>query len=353
MDLEALGFDEWYREKQTQAKSPDWIPARVTAVDRDSYLIRNGSGEVRSELAGNFMYTAQSGVDLPCVGDWVYVQYYDAETFAIIYDLLPRKSLLRRKMSGKTIDYQMIAANIDVAFILQSCDANFNIHRLERYLVMVKDGHVEPRLILTKCDLVDDQELNHLASVVREARVDCPILPISNRTGTGIEELQRMLENGKTYCFLGSSGVGKTTTVNQLIGQALFDTQAVRDYDGKGRHTTARRQLIILEQGAMLIDTPGMRELGTIGMSSGIDQSFIDIAEMSTGCKFTDCTHTTEDGCVLLTALHEGQLSKARYDSYLKLNTESEYHELSYIEKRKKDKKFGRFIKTSLKQNRK
>ena len=183
MELEALGFDEWYRGKQTQGRSPDWTPARVTAVDRDSYLIRNGNSEVRAELAGNFMFNAETGMDMPCVGDWVYVQYYDAETFAIIHDLFPRKSLLRRKMSGKTIDYQMIAANIDVAFILQSCDANFNIHRLERYLVMVNDGHIEPRLVLTKCDLVDAQELQRLVSVVREARIDCPIIPISNTDG--------------------------------------------------------------------------------------------------------------------------------------------------------------------------
>jgi ribosome biogenesis GTPase / thiamine phosphate phosphatase len=353
MELEALGLDEWVREKQTQGRSPDWTPARVTAVDRDSYLVRNGSSEIRSELAGNFMFNAQTGMDLPCVGDWVYVQYYDAGTFAIIYDLFPRKSLLRRKMSGKTIDYQMIAANIDVAFILQSCDANFNIHRLERYLVMVNDGHIAPVLVLTKCDLVDTQELHRLVSIIREARIDCPIVPISNSTGAGLEDLRQMLASGKTYCLLGSSGVGKTTTINRLTGQALLETQPVRDYDGKGRHTTTRRQLIVLEQGAMLIDTPGMRELGTIGMNSGIDQSFIDIAEMSMSCRFSDCTHTTEDGCALLAALQDGQLSKARYDSYLKLIGESEYHEMSYVEKRKKDKEFGKFIKNASKQFRK
>ncbi|MCL5254781.1 MAG: ribosome small subunit-dependent GTPase A [Gammaproteobacteria bacterium] len=350
MELNALGFDEWYREKLTQAKSPEWTPARVTAVDRDSYLIRNGDSDVRSELAGNFLFTAQSGMDMPCVGDWVFAQFYDKGTFAVIYDLFPRKSLLRRKMSGKTIDYQVIAANIDVAFILQSCDANFNIHRLERYLVMVNDGKIQSWLVLTKCDLVDPQELQRLMAVVREARIDCPIIPISNRTGFGLEELRGRLESGKTYCLLGSSGVGKTTTINQLIGQAVFDTQTVRDFDGKGRHTTTRRQLIVLEQGALLIDTPGMRELGTIGMSSGIDQSFIDIAEISMGCRFSDCTHTTEDGCALLAAVRDEILSKDRYDSYMKLMGESDYHEMSYVEKRRKDKEFGKFIKTVSKQ---
>jgi ribosome biogenesis GTPase len=214
MELKELGFDDWYREKLLHVKRNDCSLARVTAVDRDSYLVRNERNEIRCELAGNFMFLAHSGVDLPCVGDWVCVQYYNEGSFAIIYELLPRKTLLRRKTSGKIIDYQVIAANIDVAFILQSCDTNFNIHRLERYLVMVNDGQVEPRLILTKCDLANAQVLHQLISVVREAHIDCPILPISNRTGTGIEELRRMLEIGKTYCLLGSSGVGKTTTLN-------------------------------------------------------------------------------------------------------------------------------------------
>ncbi len=353
MDLEALGFDEYYRQKLAQARNPEWTPARVTAVDRDSYLIRNANGEVRAELAGNLLFSAQSAVDLPCVGDWVFAQFYDAGAFAIIYDLFPRKSLLRRKTQGKTVDYQMIAANIDTAFILQSCDANFNIHRLERYLVMVNDGQVEPRLVLTKSDLVQAQGLQRLVAAVREARIDCPILPISNNTSAGLAELREMLQPGKTYCLLGSSGVGKTTTLNQLVGQAQFNTQAVREYDGKGVHTTTRRQLIILEGGAMLIDTPGMRELGALGMSSGIDQSFIDIAEMSTACRFSDCTHTSEAGCALLGALQDGTLSRDRYESYLKLSGESNYHEMSYLEKRKKEKDFGKFVKNVKKHMRK
>lgn len=350
MELEKMGFDDWYREKQSQRKRPDCSPARVTAVDRDSYLIRNETDEIRAELAGNVLFTADSGIDLPCVGDWVLVQYYDAGTFAIIHEVLPRKSLLRRKTSGKQIGYQIIAANLDVAFILQSCDTNFNIHRLERYLVMVNDGHVEPRILLTKCDLPNTEELNHLISVVRNAHIDCSILPISNKSGTGIDELRKMLETGKTYCLLGSSGVGKTTTLNQLLGKNLFDTQEVRDFDGKGRHTTTRRQLIVLERGAMVIDTPGMRELGTIGMGNGIDQSFTDISDMAKDCRYADCTHTIEEGCSLLAALQNGTLTNDRYESYMKLIKESEYHEMSYTEKRKKDKDFGRYIKTVMKQ---
>jgi ribosome biogenesis GTPase / thiamine phosphate phosphatase len=350
MELEKLGFDDWYRGKLSQSKRPDCSPARVTAVDRDSYLIRNETDEIRAELAGNFLFTAESGSDLPCVGDWVLVQYYDAGTFAIIHDVFPRKSLLQRKTSGKQIDYQVIAANIDVAFILQSCDTNFNIHRLERYLVMVNDGHVEPRILLTKCDLLNTEELNHLISVVRNAHIDCSILPISNKSGIGIDELWKMLETGKTYCLLGSSGVGKSTTLNQLIGKDFFDTQDVREFDGKGRHTTSRRQLIVLDQGAMVIDTPGMRELGTIGMGNGIDQSFADISDMAKDCRFADCTHTIEEGCSILSAMEDGVLTKDRYESYIKLMKESEFHEMSYSEKRKKDKNFGRYIKSVMKQ---
>ncbi len=256
MELEKLGFDDWFREKLPQMKRTDCSTARVTAVDRDSFLIRNETGEIRAELAGNFLFNAESEMDMPCVGDWVSVQYYDDGIFAIIHELFPRKSLLRRKTSGKLINYQVIAANIDTAFILQSCDLNFNIHRLERYLVMVNDGRVKPNLLLTKCDLVDTGELDRLISVVRKAHINCAILPISNKMGTGLSELGQMMEAGKTYCLLGSSGVGKTTTLNQLIGQDQFGTQEVRLFDGKGRHTTTRRQLIVLGQGAMVIDTP-------------------------------------------------------------------------------------------------
>jgi ribosome biogenesis GTPase len=353
MNLKQLGFDDWFEEKQTRLLRSDCRPARISAVDRDSYLIRNESGEVRAELTGKFLFNANSGMEMPCVGDWVSVMYCNEGTFAVINDLLPRKTFLRRKTSGRAIDIQIIAANIDTAFILQSCDANFNIHRLERYLVMVNDGRIKPHLLLTKCDLMNASELDHLVSAVRQAHIDCPIHSISNRSGAGIAELRQMLEAGKTYCLLGSSGVGKTTTLNQLIGHEQFDTREVRDYDGKGRHTTTRRQLILMEQGAMVIDTPGMRELGTIGMGEGVDQSFLDITDLSSDCRFADCSHTSEEGCALLAALRDGRLSQERYDSYLKLSSESDFHEMSYVERRKKDKDFGRFIKTAKKQIRK
>jgi len=325
----------------------------VTAVNRDSYLVRNEHNEVLAELTGRLSFSADSNGEFPCVGDWVLVQYYNADTFAIIHGVFPRKSFLRRKSSGRKIDYQMIASNIDVAFIVQSCDVDFNIRRLERYLIMVNEGRIEPVLLLTKSDLVDPEKLEQRISSVRQSNINCRVLALSNKTGFGQNEVRQVLEEGKTYCLVGSSGVGKTTLLNYLIGKDLFETKTVRDHDGKGKHTTTRRQLIVLEQGAMLIDTPGMKELANIDASRGIDESFSDIRELSRSCHFTDCTHTSEIGCSVLLAVENGELSEDRYRSYLKLLNESEYYQMSYVEKRKKDREFGKFIKSAMKHHRK
>lgn len=354
MELEKLGFSTWFQDyfaKEMNKKAGS--PARITAVDRESYLIRNENHELRAELAGNLLFDVNSSMDLPCVGDWVIAQTYDDDTFAIISDVFPRKTVLRRKSSGRSVDYQAIAANIDTAFIVQTCDANLNIHRFERYLVMVNDGHVKPVILLTKSDLVNINEMNQMVELVHRANIQCPVLPISNKTGAGLDELHEYLEAGKTYCLLGSSGVGKTTLLNHLLGEDVFDTREVRPYDGKGRHTTSRRQLTLLDNGAMLIDTPGMRELGTIGMAGGIDQSFAEAAELALECRFTNCSHTREEGCALLAALEDGRLSRERYDSFMKLGSESSFHEMTYLEKRRKDKDFGRYIKQVKKQQKK
>lgn len=312
-------------------------------------MIRDADGDIPAELSGAFRFAAESSADLPCVGDWASVDLHDDRRLAIVHAIFPRKSLLQRKTPGRQIDYQLVAANVDVAFLVQSCDADFSLRRLERYLAMVHEAHIEPRMLLTKSDLLAPGEVERRIAAVRQTSPGLVVLAISNEIGTGLEDLGRMLEPGRTYCLLGSSGVGKTTILNHLAGRGSFATAPVRDYDGKGRHTTARRQLILLDSGAMLIDTPGMRELGAIGMSDGIDGSFADIVALAAGCRFTDCTHTQEAGCALQAAVERGDLDRGRYENYLQLTRESAFHEMSYLERRKKDREFGRMIKSAMK----
>lgn len=349
MELTTLGFNSWFEDRAGDIRQPGRSMARVTAVDRDAFLIRNQDGEIRAELAGKLRLTMQSAVDVPCVGDWVCVQLPSSGGPAIIHGVLPRRTFLRRKCPGKSVDFQMMAANIDVAFIVQGCQYDFNISRLERYLVMATDGHIEPQIILSKIDLIDAGERERLLDTIKKSGISAPVFWLSNATGSGVEEFRDRLAPGKTYCLLGSSGVGKTTLINRLMGREVFETRGVSG-TGEGVHTTARRQLLILDGGSMLIDTPGMRELGLLGTSDGMDATFRDIGNYATECRFPDCTHIHEPGCAVLMALKNGELTDDRYQNYLKLRKEVDYHGLSYIEKRKKDRAFGRFVKTTLKQ---
>lgn len=352
-ELENLGFNRWFQEKSKPSQIPGCRAARVTEVNRDSYLVRNEHSEVIAELTGSLMFSAESGMDLPSVGDWVFVQYHNENTFAVIHEIFPRKSFLRRKTAGKKIDYQLIASNIDVACIVQACDFDFNVRRLERYLVMVNEGGIEPVILLTKSDLLSPESIDQRISEIRNSNINSKIIILSNKTGLGQDHVRRILEAGKTYCLIGSSGVGKTSLLNHLVGRNLLDTKTVREQDGKGRHTTTRRQLILLDQGSMLIDTPGMRELGSIAVNSGIDGSFPDIAELSRNCLFNNCTHSNETGCAILEAIENGEVTRERYNSYFKLLSESRHYQMSYVEKRKKDKKFGQMIKSVMKHSRK
>ena len=349
MKLSDMGFDQWFQSHAGSLRQEGWDIARVSAVDRGSYLVRNETREVPAELAGKFYFQTGSPIDLPCVGDWVTVQYHSNDTAAIIHEVFPRKTFLRRKSAGEKVDFQMIAANIDAAFIVQSCHFDFNVRRMERYLVMAADGGVEPVIVLTKTDLITTEELEQKLAAIRSGSITARVLAVSNITGIGFDEFQQLLVPGRTYCLLGSSGVGKTTLINRLIGQDAFDTKAV-SATGEGRHTTARRQLIVLDQGSMLIDTPGMRELGLLGVSEGVNQGFEDIVRLSLNCRYANCGHTQETGCAVRAAVTSGALTEDRYSSYMKLRKESEYHELSYIDKRKKDKAFGRFIRSAKKQ---
>ncbi|MBI4720616.1 MAG: ribosome small subunit-dependent GTPase A [Chitinivibrionia bacterium] len=349
MELTNLGFDEWFERHSAALLKPGRRIARVTAVDRGAFLVRNQDAETYAELAGRLRFAAQSAIDLPCVGDWVGVQYHMSGGPAIIHCVMPRKTCLRRKCPGKTADFQMIAANIDVALIVQACEYDFNMRRLDRYLVMANEGHIEPRIVMSKTDLISPAELEGIIAQIKSTGISTQVLALSNTTGFGLDSIRRILSPGKTYCLLGSSGVGKTTLINRLIGREVFDTKEVSG-TGEGVHTTARRQLISLECGALLIDTPGMRELGLLGATAGVNEAFADFHELSLNCRFSDCTHTQEPDCAVLAAVESGNVSEERYHSYLKLRKEIAFHDLTYIEKRKKDKVFGRFIKSAKKQ---
>jgi ribosome biogenesis GTPase len=349
MKLEELGLDSESAQQAAALCGTDLAPARVTAVDRGRYLVRGEDGEIPAELTGKFLHLAESSAELPCVGDWVCVQVRDGGTQASIHHVLPRRTFLRRKAAGRDVEFQMIAANIDVAFIVQSCHFDFNLPRLERYLVMVRDGRIAPVVLLTKIDLVSPQEQQGLIESIHGIGVDVPIVCLSNVTGAGVDEVRKHLAPGKTCCLLGSSGVGKTTLINRLLGGDALATGEV-SHTGEGRHTTTRRQLIMLPNGAMLIDMPGMRELGLMGAGEGITDTFADIHALAAQCRYPDCTHGGEPGCAVRAAIERQELSEAHLRNYQKLRKESEFHDLSQQERRKKDRAFGRFLHNYKKQ---
>jgi len=338
MELIELGMDHWFADHANAMCGPGQRLARVTAVDRGQCIVSNEVGEVPAKATSAFMGAMQSASDMPCVGDWVCVEYPESDSAATIHRVLPRKSFLRRKSVGKSRKFQMIAANIDVAFIVQSCQYDFNLSRIERYLLMANEGQVEPVLLLTKTDLVSADALAQLMGSIRALGIRTKIIALSNVTGTGLDQVKEMMRCGKTYCLVGSSGVGKSTLINRLTGQETVKTGIV-SHSGEGRHTTVRRHLIVLAQGALFIDTPGMREIGIAVASEEMDDNFEDIVRLSPDCRFTNCGHSNEPGCAVLAAIADGTLQRERYRNYLKVKTESALHERSSVDKRRKGKK--------------
>ena len=318
--------------------------ARVAAQYRGKYRVLLNNKEFWAEVTGKIIYAALSQLDYPVVGDLVNIIELGDDN-AVIQDILPRNSILKRKAAGKD-EVQPIAANVDTAFIVQAIDRDFNLNRFERYLMIVKAGRIKPSIILNKIDLISKVELEEKISQVKERFQDIPVVTASAAENSGIEDLLKALKRGEMHCFVGSSGVGKSSLINRLLGKDVLKTIEISTSTKKGKHATTHRELFLLKNGSMVIDNPGMREVGVGDAGRAVADVFSDIAELAEGCKFTDCTHEHEAGCAVLSALKSGQLSEEQYSNYIKLKKESDHYAMSGLEKRRKDKNFGKMVKS-------
>ncbi|MGC9513269.1 MAG: ribosome small subunit-dependent GTPase A [Fidelibacterota bacterium] len=344
MNLEDLGYN-----KHLEAINRDGIPGdfevgRVIAEYKERYTVRTIHGEYQAEITGNLRYTATSREDFPAVGDWVELMVHDPD-FAIIHKVLPRHSVIKRQAVSQTGEVQVIAANIDVAFIVQAVDRDFNMNRLERYLTLCHTSKVSPVILLTKTDLIPENRLTGLIEEIQKRIENVPVLAVSNKTLEGHNLLLETIEKGKTYCLLGSSGVGKSTLLNHLSGKTIMKTNAISDSTRKGKHTTSHREMFFLDNGSIIIDNPGMREVGIADTGGGLETTFDRIVSYAYTCQFKDCTHIHETGCAVLEALEKGEIDEKAYENYLKLRREKAHFESSVAQKRKKEKQFGKVLK--------
>jgi ribosome biogenesis GTPase / thiamine phosphate phosphatase len=349
MTLADLGYNETLEKIRIEQNLDNYEIGRVISEHKERYIIKTGKGEFEAEITGNMRFTAKDREDFPAVGDWVALTIFDSD-FAIIHKILPRKSIIKRNAVGQFGEIQIIAANIDCAFIFQAVDRDFNINRLERYLTICNTSKVNPVIVLSKIDLINKLQLEEILACINERIKQVSVFPISNETHMGYKTICNYMEKGKTYCLLGSSGVGKSTLLNNLSGKSVMKTGVISLSTNKGKHVTSHRELIVLENGGIIIDNPGMREIGIADATSGLEITFEMIVKLSRYCKFKDCTHIHETGCAVLEAIENYDIDKASYENYLKMEREKAYFESTVAEKRKKDKMFGKMMKNYKKQ---
>jgi ribosome biogenesis GTPase len=325
-----LGWTEHFERASKPYLDEGLEPARIAAQHKGSYAALTAAGELRAEVSGRLRHLAMHQSELPVVGDWVIVHRLPGENKALVHALLPRASTFARKVAGVVTEEHVLAANVDVYFLVSALDQPFNSRRMERYLTMAWEGAGTPVIVLTKADLCTD-----IDSACMQARAVAPETDIhitSVTTETGISDLATHLRPHRTGVFIGPSGVGKSSLVNHLVGHEKLLTKAIRE-DGRGRHTTTHRELVHLPAGGLVIDTPGIRELQLWDTDVGVDQTFADIRDLATECRFSDCAHDREPDCAVRAAVDDGRLSPKRLESYRKLT-----RELAWLE-RKRDKR--------------
>lgn len=322
--LEKIGFTPWF-QKQTDAAVPkDGNPYRITAVHKGWCDISDGGKPRPAKTSGKLRRAARETDDYLTVGDWVLATDADQSDFAMIHSVLERQNALTRKTAGREVRRQLIAANIDTAFVVHTLDKGYNLPKLERYLSIVNESGIAPVVLLTKSDLLPAAELNDRLADVAARLPNVPVYALSNTTGSGLKKVRKLFAPGKTCCLLGASGVGKTSLINSLMGEEdLYFTLPVRESDGKGIHTTTWRELIVLNNGALVIDTPGMRELGHLDTAAGINDTFDDLIALEKHCRFRDCAHSKTKGCAIEAAVAAGTIDQARYENFIRMRQEA------------------------------
>lgn len=349
--IEDLGWDEFFQSNRARLGLDDFLVARVIAQYKGAYKVKNTEGEYLAKITGKQIFRATSKEDYPAVGDWVSISD-DGDEQATIHKILPRKTVIKRRANNGD-EAQIIAANIDTAFVIEAVDRDYNLNRIERYFAIARDSDIQPAIILNKIDLVSPEELDLKLAEIKNRLGDAEIISTSTLTKEGLMELKNYIAKRKTYCFLGSSGVGKSSLINKLLGEEIIRTEEIGERSERGKHTTTAREMYFLADGGIVIDNPGVREVGMTDTKAGINNLFEEITVLAKNCKYTNCTHLHEPDCAVLAAVESGELDKGEHMNYVNLKKESEHYEMTKLQKKKKDRQFGKFFKNAKKEFRK